>query len=291
MSIGYEQLVYNHPCFAGEKKGTTGRIHLPVSPGCNIECQFCNRKINDYEERPGVSSAIITPDEAVQAVGKALQLCDKIKVVGIAGPGDTLATPYALQTFRKVKEKYPQLIRCMSTNGLLLKERAEEIAEVGIDSLTVTVNAVDPEIEEKLNGGIYYHGIHYVGKEAAEILIENQLEGIRSVADKGVVVKVNTVLVSEINEDHIEEVAKSVKEAGASLYNIIPLIPQHNLAYCKEPSCMEIDAARQKAEKYIRVFRHCQRCRADAVGIPGGEDFGSQIYLKRLSQKETFSHG
>lgn len=291
MSISYEELVYNHPCYAGEKKGTAGRIHLPVAPGCNIECRFCSRKINDYENRPGVSSSIISPEEAVEAVGKALELCDKIKVVGIAGPGDTLATPHALQTFRKVKERYPGLIRCMSTNGLLLKEKAQEILEVGIDSLTVTVNAVDPEIEQKLNAGIHYHGVHYEGKEAAEILIENQLEGIRSVAQKGVVIKVNTVLVPEINGEHIGQIAKTVKEAGASLYNIIPLIPQHELAHCEAPSCMQIDAARQKAEKYIRVFRHCQRCRADAVGVPGGEDFGSQIYLKRLSQAETFSHG
>lgn len=286
-----EKLLHNHPCFGGEAKGNTGRIHLPVSPGCNIECQFCNRKINDYEKRPGVASAVITPDEALEAVGRALKLCNNIKVVGIAGPGDTLATPYALETFRKIKDKYPELIRCMSTNGLLLKERAEEIAEVGIDSLTVTVNAVAPEIEEKLNEGIHYHGVYYKGRQAAEILIENQLEGIRKVTDMGIVVKVNTVLVPEINEEHIEEIAKTVKEAGAYLYNIIPLIPQHNLSHCKEPDCAEIDAARQRAEKYIQVFRHCQRCRADAVGIPGGEDFGSQIYLKRLSPEETFSHG
>ena len=56
---------------------------------------------------------------------------------------------------------------------------------------------------------------------------------------------------------------------------------------------MERERAILKASKYIDVFRHCQRCRADAVGIPGGEDFGDRIYLdmQRLSRKDTFSHG
>ena len=284
------QLSYTHPCFAGEKKGSTGRIHLPVSPGCNIQCQFCERKINDYENRPGVTKTVITPDEALEVVGKALQLCDKIKVVGIAGPGDTLATSYAIETFRKVKEKYPQLIRCMSTNGLLLPDKAEELLEVGIDSLTVTVNAVIPSIEAKLNAGIYYHGNYYEGEEAAEILIQNQLEGIRKMVSGGTVVKVNTVLVPDINGEHIETIAKVVSQAGAKLYNIIPLIPQYHLAEHKAPDCRQIDEARTKAEQYIRVFRHCQRCRADAIGIPGEKDYSDQIYSNRLIA-DTFSHG
>jgi nitrogen fixation protein NifB len=291
MAISYDELTYKHPCFAKGKKGENGRIHLPVSPGCNIECKFCVRDINDVEDRPAVASEILKPSEAVDVVRKSLELCPQITVVGIAGPGDTLATPYALETFRLVKQEFPDLIKCMSTNGLLLPEKADEIIEVGIDSLTVTVNAVDPEIEAQLNDGVHYHGKYYQGVEGAKILIQNQLEGIKKVSSAGITVKVNTVLVPEINIDHIETVAKTVSEAGASIYNIIPLIPQHKLADCSAPTCLQIDGSRQKAEKYIDVFRHCQRCRADAIGVPGGKDFGDQIYLKRISHKDTFSHG
>lgn len=291
LGISYDELTLRHPCFAKGKKGETGRIHLPVSPECNIACKFCDRKINDYEHRPGVTATVLNPKEAVDAVRRALEICEKIEVVGIAGPGDTLATSDALETFRYVKKEFPNLIACMSTNGLLLPERAEEIVEVGIGSLTVTVNAVNPEIEAKLNTGIYYHGKVYKGVEAAKILIKNQLDGIRAVSKAGVTVKVNTVLVPGINDEHIEEVAKTVSEAGASIYNIIPLIPQHELSDYPAPTCQQIDRARQKAEKYIDVFRHCQRCRADAVGVPGEKDYGKQIYLKRVSTTEHFSHG
>ncbi len=290
MSNTYKDLQNSHPCFGGHKNHA-GRIHLPVSPGCNIACRFCDRAINDVEQRPGVTSKLLKPEETIQIIEKALKICPEISVAGIAGPGDTLATDSALQTFRLVKEHFPKLIKCMSTNGLLLYERADELIEVGIDSLTVTVNAVDPEIEAKLNKYILYHGKKYEGVEGAAILIENQLKGIKKIADAGITIKVNTVLVPEINGDHIETIAKTVSEAGASIYNIIPLIPQYELKDCKAPTCPEIDAARTKAGKYIDVFRHCQRCRADAIGIPGEKEVGDQIYQKRIGVKETFSHG
>jgi nitrogen fixation protein NifB len=286
----YDILRNSHPCF-GEHKKNKGRIHLPVSPSCNIQCKFCDRKINDEEQRPGVTSKVITPEESLGVIKRALELCPEITVIGIAGPGDTLATNNALDTFKSVNEYYPELIKCMSTNGLLLQERAEEVIEAGINSLTVTVNAVDPEIEAKLNTAIVYHGKRYDGVEGAKILIENQLIGIEKIAEAGITVKVNTVLVPGINEEHIEDIAKAVSKAGASIYNIIPIIPQHELSDTQTPTCAQIDSARTKAGQYIDVFRHCQRCRADAIGVPGESDFGSQIYQRRISHKDTFSHG
>ncbi len=278
-----------HPCFGA--RNNSGRIHLPVCPGCNIECNFCSRKINDHENRPGVASSILAPEEAVETVSRALELCPDITVAGIAGPGDTLASDRALETFALINERFPHLIKCMSTNGLLLKERADEVIRAGVNTLTVTVNAIDPEIQAKIISRIYYHRRRYEGVEGAAILIDNQLEGIRKIAEAGITVKVNSVLIAELNKEHIKEIAKAVSGRGAALYNIIPLIPQHKMAHYAEPECSDIDGARREAEEYIEVFRHCQRCRADAVGIPGKQDYGDLLYLNRLNHQETFSHG
>lgn len=291
MSRTFDELAQSHPCFSVGAKSNKGRVHLPVSPGCNISCNFCDRKINNIDQRPGVASTIISPEEAVEVVKKAVELCPDITVAGVAGPGDTLATPYALQTFRLIKDKFPHIIKCMSTNGLLLPDYADEIIDVGIDSLTVTVNAVDPDIQAKICENITYHGKRYEGKEAAELLIKNQLEGIMKVAAAGITVKVNTVLIPEINAEHVPEVAKSVSEAGAKIYNIIPLIPQHKLAWCSIPDCMLISEVRQQTEQYIKVFRHCQRCRADAAGVPGGKDVSKELYIRPVKLENTFSHG
>ncbi|WP_028509385.1 radical SAM protein [Ruminococcus sp. NK3A76] len=293
MAISYEELTTKHPCYAKGPGSGNGRIHLPISPTCNIECRFCERSFNTYELRPGVTRTVITPQEAIDAIRRALKLCPSIHVAGIAGPGDTLASDHALETFKLIGKEFPELVKCMSTNGLLLAEKAQQVIDAGVDSLTVTVNAVDPEIEAQLNDGIVWHGRHYTGVEAARILIEQQLKGIRLISEAGITLKVNTVFVPGINSDHIEEVARTVAEAGADIYNIIPLIPNHKLKDCPEPDCMELERAILKASRYIDVFRHCQRCRADAVGIPGGEDFSEKVYidLSRLQHKDTFSHG
>lgn len=290
MAASIEQLEKNHPCFGGCRYNA-GRIHLPVSPGCNIACRFCDRQVNDVEERPGVTSKVITPQEAGEFIDKALEIVPSIKVAGIAGPGDTLATDKAFETFRRIDETHPELLKCMSTNGLLLYDKADELIEVGVDTLTVTVNAVDPEIEMQLNDYIIYHGQKYIGIRAAEILIENQLKGIKKVADAGVTVKINTVLVPGINDGHIADIAKTVKEAGALLYNIIPLIPQAKLKDLRKPTKEELEKAQNEAEKYIKVFKHCAHCRADAVGVPGISEYSKLVYQSRLNVKATFSHG
>lgn len=291
MSKSFEEIQSNHPCFGGHKNNA-GRIHLPVCPGCNIACRFCERSINTTDSRPGVTNRVLKPVQAIDLIDEALKISPEIKVAGIAGPGDTLATNFAIETFKLVNIFYPGMIKCMSTNGLLLDERAEEIIKVGVDTLTVTVNAVDPEIEAKLNDYIIYHGKKIEGVEGAEILIKNQIAGIKKIAAAGITVKVNTVLVPEINGAQIGKIAETVAEAGADMYNIIPLIPNAKLKSCKAPTCAEIEAARIAASPYIDLFLHCNHCRADAVGIPGKTEFAPLLY-KNLDGRiqETFSHG
>ncbi|MBN7772238.1 radical SAM protein [Clostridium aminobutyricum] len=286
----FSHLAKIHPCLGGEAHATFGRIHLPVSPTCNIQCKFCKRDCNSDEERPGVANGILAPEDAVETVRKALELCPQITVVGIAGPGDTLATPYALETFRLVNEAYPNLVKCLSTNGLLLARYAQDLYDAGVRTVTVTVNAVESDILSQINSSVVLDGQVYCGKEAAVKLIAAQLEGIRLASKLGMVVKVNSVLIPGINEDHIGLIAKTVKEAGASLYNIIPLIPQHKLSHIPAPTCEQLNQARETAETQLEVFRHCKHCRADACGIPGQLDLSYKLYgtLKRL---ETFSHG
>jgi nitrogen fixation protein NifB len=276
-----------HPCFGAVR--TKARMHLPICPACNIECAFCRRSLNDNENRPGVASFILPVNEVSGYVNKALDACEELTVIGVAGPGDTLVGDNLFKAFSVVSEEHPELLKCISTNGLLLDRRAEELIALGIDTLTVTVNAVDPEILAKIVLGIRYEGKTLRGPEAASILIRNQLSGIRKMAAAGTTIKVNTVYIPEINGAHIPEVAKAVSEAGAGIYNIIPLIPQHRLSETTAPTCEQVEEVRQKAGKYIDVFRHCQHCRADAIGIPGVSDLGSGIWQGRT--EEVFSHG
>ncbi|MDR3321404.1 MAG: radical SAM protein [Synergistaceae bacterium] len=276
-----------HPCFGAEAHNKFGRLHLPVSPVCNIQCRFCNRATNADEERPGVSSGILSALDAVETVEKALVLCPEITVVGIAGPGDTLANDSALTAFRAVHEVYPSLIKCLSTNGLMLPDRAEELIAAGVSTVTVTVNAVDPSILMKVVSHVIYGGEILRGPDMG-LLTKRQIEGIRLMSALGAMVKVNTVLIPGVNDDHIEDIAREVASAGASIYNIIPLIPQHEFAGTPPPDCDMLRAAKEAGARHLEVFHHCKHCRADACGIPGVSDFSRKLYGGGM---ETFSHG
>ncbi len=289
----FSHLVKQHPCFSGEAHFKFGRIHLPVSPDCNIQCRFCKRGFNKFENRPGVSRGLLGPEAACDMVGKALEKCPEITVAGIAGPGDTLATDHALETFELIHQRYPALINCLSTNGLFLEEKAERVIAAGVKTVTVTVNAVDDNVLQQICSHTIYHGQLITGPLAARFLIAAQIAGIRKIVSLGAVVKINTVLIPGINDHHIGHIAELVSDLGASIFNIIPLIPQHELKDFPVPDCAQLNTARQAAEKYLMVFRHCQHCRADAVGIPGrlgeqGKDFAEELYGQDLS---TFSHG
>ncbi|MDR3248420.1 MAG: radical SAM protein, partial [Treponema sp.] len=229
-----------HPCFSGEANINHGRIHLPVSPVCNIRCRFCKRVFNKTEDRPGVAAELLQPQDAVDLIRRALELCPEITVAGIAGPGDTLATGHAIETFDLIHKEYPDLINCLSTNGLLLERYADDLHRVGVGTLTVTVNAVDPVILDKICAGIVLDGKKYEGPEAASILIEAQKRGIRKAADLGMLVKINIVLVPGVNDHHIGEIAKTAAGLGAGICNIIPLIPQFEFADKETPDCVEL---------------------------------------------------
>ena len=155
----FEHRAKKHPCLGGDAHFKYGRIHLPVSPACNIQCRFCRRSFNKYENRPGVTNTIVSPEESLAVVEKAIKLCPYITVVGIAGPGDPLATTHALDTFKLIHRKHPKLIKCLSTNGLLLEENAQKLVEAGVTTVTVTVNAVRPEILLNICSGIILHGV------------------------------------------------------------------------------------------------------------------------------------
>ena len=264
--------VQGHPCFGGNHH-KNGRMHLAVAPKCNIKCGYCSRKHDcANESRPGVTSRLLTPDEAIVKVREVMAspvVGPIIKVIGIAGPGDPLANKETFQTFELVKKEFPHLMLCMSTNGLLLPESIDRLYELGLHSLTVTINAVSPEVGARIYRHVIYHGRHYTGSEGARILIDNQFEGLARAGELGLTIKVNSVLMPGVNDDQIPLLAERVKKLGAFVMNIMPIIPQAELAHIIPPTDEYLGNVRKANERIIGQFAHCKQCRADAIGLIG----------------------
>lgn len=273
MEKSIEQMVAEktatHPCYNCQA-GKYARIHLPVAPKCNIQCNYCVRKYDcPNESRPGVTTEILSPKEAFKKFAIVKGKMDNLTVVGIAGPGDALANfEETKKTLQLIKEYDPKVTFCLSTNGLMLPFYAQEIIDFGVSHVTITINAVDTKIGEKIYKFVNYMGTKYTGETAAAILLANQLSGLKYLASRGIICKVNTVVLKGINDNHIEEVVKKVKELGAYITNIMQLIPVagsefEDLGTVSNKEIMEI---RKFCEKHIKQMYHCKQCRADAIG-------------------------
>lgn len=260
-----------HPCFNKKESGSCGRVHLPVAPGCNIQCNYCNRKYDCVNEsRPGVTSAVLPPDKAVEYLEEVLRKEPRITVVGIAGPGDPMAeAAKTIETIERINAKYPDMLYCLSSNGLALPEHVDRLAELGVTHVTVTMNAVDPEIGARIYSWVRVGKVVYRGLEGAKILLERQLESIKLLKAKGITVKVNSIVIPGVNDKHLIEVAKVAKELGADIQNLIPLHPTADTPFAdvEEPSKELIHELRATNGELVLQMTHCQRCRADAVGL------------------------
>ena len=259
-----------HPCFDSRDHFLYGRIHLPVAPNCNIKCGYCVRKFDCFNEsKPGVTSRVIKANGAVERVGEAIYTDARIRVVGIAGPGEPLANPETFKTLEMVHYAFPELTLCISTNGLLLPDFAEFLASLGVRTLTVTINAAKVSTALKIYRMI---GNSPVTEELCRNFLKSQLEGLRIAAGLGMIIKINTVLIPAVNSDEINEIALKAKQNGAVLMNIIPLIPQGDFSSRLPPSQKMLCGCQDQAEGILPQFRLCRQCRADAVGVPGEYD-------------------
>lgn len=264
---------HRHPCFNAKAKGQYGRVHLPVAPKCNIKCNFCDRKYDCVNEsRPGVTSNVLTPEQASIYVDRVLEKEPRITVAGIAGPGDPFANgEETMETMRLIKKNHQEMILCLSSNGMNIGPYIEELAELQISHVTITVCAVDPEIGKEVYSWVKDGKIIYRGKQAAELLLSRQLAAIKKLKEHDITVKVNCIVIPGVNDHHIEEVAITMKELGVDLFNSMALFPNVNTPFgnIEQPSKATMEEIRKVCEQYLPQMRHCTRCRADAVGLLG----------------------
>jgi len=174
-----------HPCFNAKVKGRFGRVHLPVAPKCNIKCNYCDRKYDCVNEsRPGVTSTVLSPEQAGVYMEKVLAKEPRITVAGIAGPGDPFANgEETMATMRLIRERFPHMILCLASNGMAIGPYIDELAELNVSHVTITVNAVDPAIGEKIYSWVRDGKVLHRGRAAAELLLARQLAAIEKLTE------------------------------------------------------------------------------------------------------------
>ena len=144
-----------------------------------------------------------------------------------------------------VRQSFPNILLCVATNGLALAQNVDRLAELKVSHVTVTVSAVDPDIGAKICAWVRPDKKPFRGVEGAAMLWERQQEGMKKIVEAGITLKVNCIIIPGINDGHILEVAKTVKN---------------------------IHDIRAAAGEIIPQMAHCAQCRADACGIIGAQE-------------------
>lgn len=262
-----------HPCFDPSARHRFGRIHLPVAPSCNIQCRYCRRDHDcPNESRPGVTSALLSPQQAAVYLERVMASGLPIAVTGIAGPGDPFASPeVTLETLRLVRARYPEMLLCVASNGLAVAPYAAQLAELKLSHATLTINAVDAEVGQQIYAWVRDGKRIHRGRAGAELLWTRQQEALRELKRHGVTVKVNTILVPGVNDQHVAQVADTVARLGADVLNCVPFYPVEgtDFATVEAPTGEQLAQARADAGQHLPLMSHCTRCRADAVGLLG----------------------
>lgn len=279
----------NHPCFNAKVRHKFGRVHLPVAPRCNIQCKFCDRKFDCVNEsRPGVSSGILSPYQALVYLDHVFEEKKNISVVGIAGPGDPFANPEeTMETLRLVRMKHKDVILCLATNGLGVGPYIDELKALNVGHVTITINAVDPDVATKIYSWVRNGKRVLPAEEGVRLLMNRQIEAVKELKRQGITVKVNTIMIPGINDDHIVEVARAAGELDVDIFNCIPYYTNAGSAFAHipEPSREDLHRVRSESSRYIRQMTHCVRCRADAVGCLGEKE--SPTLMQKLKACES----
>lgn len=249
-----------HPCFGMTARREVGRLHLPVAPRANARIRFA--------PTPKASPAM-TPEDAVEWLGRVKQGGHAISVVGITGPGDPLAVPApTLRTLEMVREAYPDISLCLTTLGIGGAEYAQALADLDLSHVTVLVDAVEPEVAEKLYAWIRPSTKTVPLPQASRDLMNEQAKTVAALKKAGVTVKINTTVYPGYNAGHVEEIASAMASLGADIMAVVPYRPTAGVEDGPAAAGTELmSAVIDRVSRHMELMPSWEECGEGLVGI------------------------
>ena len=107
------------------------------------------------------------------------------------------------------------------------------------------------------------------GIDAAQLLLDRQLDAIQRLKAAGIVVKINSIIIPGINDRHIEDIAIQMGAMGVDIMNCMAFLPVQGAEFenLPPPDPAFVAGTRMKTGRHLPQMTHCARCRADAVGL------------------------
>jgi cyclic pyranopterin phosphate synthase len=179
-------------------------LRISVTSDCNLNCFYCHR-----EGCPAVDQQL-GPAEIKKIVEVAREFgVRKVKFTG----GEPLLRDDIVDIVASVADQELDDVSLV-TNGILLADVAQELAEVGLNRVNISLDTLDSVLFAKITG---------------EDLIGRVLTGISAAVDAELTpVKINMVLLTGVNDGEIDRMIKYAFDSGAVLQIIELLCTQDN---------------------------------------------------------------
>ena len=184
-------------------------LRLSVTDKCNLRCRYCMPE-EGVEKRP--HSDMLTEDEMVTAVEAASLLgIRKLRITG----GEPLVKKNILSICSRCAKVEGIKEVCLTTNGLLLPQMAEDLRKAGVSRINMSLDTLNPR---------KYTEMTRCGS------LSQALDGLRAALDAGFdQVKINAVLIGGFNEDEIPALAELTRQYPVDV-RFIELMPMPGAA-------------------------------------------------------------
>lgn len=173
-------------------------LRVQITTRCNFACIFCHHEGFFHCER-GHEGLSVEDVRRIALVARVIGV-NSVKVTG----GEPLLHPHVREIVENLSELGFEDVSLV-TNGSLLEERAESLAEAGLDRVNVSLVSLRPERFAAIT-------------RAPEKTHERVIRGIRAAVDAGLnPVKVNVVLLRGLNDDEWQDFIDFARREGVAL--------------------------------------------------------------------------
>jgi cyclic pyranopterin phosphate synthase len=174
-------------------------LRISVTDRCNFRCVYCMPKeVYGRDHRFLERRELLTFEEIARVAGTFVSAgVQKIRITG----GEPLVRRDLERLIAQLAELDVDLT--LTTNGSLLPQKAQALADAGLRRITVSLDSLDDGIFRALND--------------VDFSVERVLDGIDAASAAGLPVKVNAVIKRGVNDDQVVPLAAFFRERGHTL--------------------------------------------------------------------------
>lgn len=179
-------------------------LRVSVTELCNLRCKYCMPAEGIAKKQ---HQQMMTAEETLMAVESAAELgIRKIRITG----GEPLVKRGIVELCRRIAETPGIEEVCITTNGTLLPQYAEDLKAAGVSRVNISLDTLDPE---------KFRDITRLGN------LEDALEGIEAAEKAGFEkIKINVVLMGGFNDDEIPQFVELTRDKPVEI-RFIELMP------------------------------------------------------------------